>query len=74
MVPDEPYIPDNLRLGWTFEDEVGPISFSYMDNYPLSFRTIKENKYPEVGTDYRFEELTYPAVHSIAVGIVRSGE
>jgi hypothetical protein len=66
---DPPKIEAGLLVGWTYEREEDPISFSVEAGYPLYFRTIQRDIYPLVNQIYTFEDLSYPNVHSIKVGI-----
>ena len=59
------------RLGWTYEDSFDPISFDFILEYPLNFRTVfPTTNFPNVGQTYMFDNLTFPAKHSIKVGVV----
>ncbi len=63
-------VKEGSRLGWTFEGDSDPISHTLELNYPLYFRRLPNGDFPEVGSTYKFDNLTYPARHSIQVGIL----
>ena len=59
------------RLGWTYEDSLNPVSFDFILGYPLTFRPVfPATNFPDVGQTYVFDNLIFPAKHSIQVGVV----
>ena len=59
------------RLGWTYEDSFNPVSFDFILGYPLIFRRVfPATNFPDVGQTYVFDNLTFPAKHSIQVGVI----
>lgn len=67
--PDTFYVPANARIGWTFESQRAPISFDYIEGYKVYYRPIVDGIYPEVNTEYAFQNLAFPAIFSIAAQI-----
>ncbi|ELT93539.1 hypothetical protein CAPTEDRAFT_223854, partial [Capitella teleta] len=61
------------RIGWTYENNVGPISFEYSENsnaHRTYFRNVESNELPVVGEDYFFSSGYLPSTFSIAVSLV----
>ena len=68
-VSNPPKVEAGFLVGWTYEREEDPISFSVQAGYPLYFRTIQRDIFPMVHQVYTFETMSYPNVHSIKAGI-----
>lgn len=72
MPSDEQYIVKaNDRIGWTFEDDFGAISFNYSENHRTYFRDIdSDQEYPLVGNEYKFTRIHLPSIFSIGVQVL----
>ena len=66
-LPDPPSLPCCMHYGWTMEDVLNPISYDFQLIYPLYYRSVGDMPFPEVGMNYTFQSLAYPAVYSISV-------
>ena len=45
------------------------LPYEFVEGYLVYFLNIRNDPYPEVGVQYEFNALSYPAVFSIAVDI-----
>ena len=56
------------RIGWTYEGNIGTISFSYVDHKTL-FRKVENQNFPTVGAAYTFDNVHLPSIFSVGVVI-----
>lgn len=54
------------RIGWTFEGNVGPICFQYLELHRTFLFQILDSKYLEVGQTAVFDKVNLPSQFSIA--------
>ena len=62
-------VQSNDRIGWTNEDEISVISFTYIQEHRTYYRKYPNSDYPTINTKYAFDTINLPSIFSIAVKI-----
>jgi hypothetical protein len=60
-------VATNDLIGWTYEGDVGAISFKYDNNHHTYFRKFDQGVFPRLSEAYIFDEVYLPSVFSVAV-------
>ena len=69
-IPQPPRLRSGSYVGWTYADNVSPISFDFRDQYRSYYSTLNAGAPgPKVGDTLNFEPISFPAVFSIAATI-----
>ena len=60
-------------IGWTYEGDVGAISFKYVRSHPTHFAQLQiingRTIFPNLGQTVTFDSLLLPSLYSIAVQV-----